>query len=141
MREALWPEADSAGHAREVQQFFAGGLAGTLEVLLAVNQVGVIQGFAELSIRNYAEDCVTDQVAYLEGWYVVPEARRQGVGRTLVVAAEQWAVAQGCSEFGSDTLIDNQVSAEAHRALGFEETAQIRCFKKSLPTPRKGDGR
>jgi aminoglycoside 6'-N-acetyltransferase I len=71
-------------------------------------------------------------VAYLEGWYVVPGLRRQGVGRALVAAAEAWARAQGCTEFGSDAVLDNEPSAAAHRALGFEETAQIRCFKKVL---------
>jgi aminoglycoside 6'-N-acetyltransferase I len=135
MREALWPENGSTWHAGEVQQFFAGKLRMPLEVLLAVDESGVSVGFAELSIRPYAEDCLTDRVAYLEGWYVVPNARRQGVGRALLAAAESWAVAQGCTEFGSDALIDNEMSAAAHRALGFVETVQIRCFRKSLAPP------
>src|SRR4029078_10839422 len=87
--------------------------------------------FAELSIRSHAEDCITDRVAYLEGWYVEPSARRTGVCRALVGAAEEWARRQGCSEFGSCALIDNEVSARAHRALGFAQTAEIRCFRKS----------
>jgi aminoglycoside 6'-N-acetyltransferase I len=82
--------------------------------------------------ENGSEDCLTDRVAYLEGWYVEPEYRRQGVGRALVEASEQWGRAVGCTEFGSDALIENDVSAAAHAALGFEETAQIRCFKKNL---------
>ena len=131
MREALWPDDDQS-HAREIEDFFAGRLHMPLEVLLALNDDGDVVGFAELSIRPYAEDCVTDRVAYLEGWYVVPEARRRGVGRALVEAAERWAAAQGCTEFGSDALIDNETSAMAHRALGFVETVQIRCFRKSL---------
>ena len=49
--------------------------------------------------------------------------------------AERWAFAQGCAEFGSDALIDNETSAAAHRALGFVETAQIRCFRKVLAPP------
>ena len=101
MREALWPDDDQS-HAREIEDFFAGRLHMPLEVLLALNDDGDVVGFAELSIRPYAEDCVTDRVAYLEGWYVVPEARRRGVGRALVEAAERWAAAQGCTEFGSD---------------------------------------
>lgn len=132
MREALWPEGDSASHAREIQQFFTGELRMPLAVLLAVDDAGKPVGFAELSIRSYAEDCVTDNVAYLEGWYVVPEARRRGVGRALVAAAEEWARGQGCTEFASDALLDNAPSAAAHRALGFVETVQIRCFRKVL---------
>ena len=132
MRTALWPEDEASRHAEEIEQFFAGRLAMPLVVLIAHDSAGKALGFAELSIRNYAEECVTDRVAYLEGWYVVPEARRKGVGRALVAAGEQWAVGQGCTEFGSDALIDNASSAAAHRALGFVETVQIRCFRKPL---------
>jgi len=132
LRQALWPEGEAAEHAREIEQYFAGRLRMPLEVLLAHDEASATLGFAELSIRPYAEDCATDRVAYLEGWYVVPDARRRGVGRALVEAAERWARAQGCREFASDAHIDNTVSAAAHRALGFQETIQIRCFRKSL---------
>jgi aminoglycoside 6'-N-acetyltransferase I len=132
MRDALWPGYASTWHADEIQQFFAGKLSMPLAVLIAEDYAGKPLGFAELSIRNYAEDCMTDRVAYLEGWYVVPGARRKGVGRALIAAAEQWARQQGCSEFGSDAELDNEISAAAHRALGFTETVQIRCFKKQL---------
>lgn len=131
MREALWPD-ETGSHAREIQDFLTGRLNMPLDVLLAVDEAGAPLGFVELSIRAYAEDCVTDRVAYLEGWYVVPDARRQGVGGALVKAAEDWGRAQGCTEFASDALLDNDVSAAAHHALGFEETVQIRCFKKNL---------
>ncbi|HMG18985.1 MAG TPA: aminoglycoside 6'-N-acetyltransferase [Gemmatimonadales bacterium] len=130
MRCALWPEGAEAEHRDEIRRFFAGELHEPLQVLLALNHADAAVGFAELSIRRYAEDCVTDRVAYLEGWYVTREARRQGVGRALVRAAEEWAKEQGCTEFASDALLDNVVSAAAHRALGFEETVQIRCFRK-----------
>jgi len=126
MRDALWPDYASTWHADEIAQFFAGKLSMPLAVLIAEDEAGKQLGFAELSIRNYAEDCVTDRVAYLEGWYVVP-------GRALIAAAEQWARQQGCTEFGSDAVIDNEISAAAHRALGFTETVQIRCFRKQLP--------
>ncbi len=131
MRQALWPD-ESESHAREVERYFAGELRMPLEVLLAFAGDGRPIGFAELSIRKYAEDCQTDRVAFLEGWYVTPDARRRGVGRALVTAAESWARAQGCSEFASDALLDNTISAAAHRALGFDETVQLRCFRKAL---------
>jgi aminoglycoside 6'-N-acetyltransferase I len=89
-------------------------------------------GFAEVSRRPYAEGCETSPVGFLEGWYVVPECRRQGIGRALVAAAEAWARALGCREFASDALVENTLSAAAHRALGFEEVVVIRCFRKGL---------
>lgn len=131
MRCALWPEGSEREHRDEINRFFAGQLSDPLHTLLALDGNRPL-GFAELSIRRYAEDCVTDRVAYLEGWYVEPDARRRGIGEALVRAAEDWAKARGCAEFASDALIDNQVSAAAHRALGFEETVQIRCFRKVL---------
>ena len=94
-----------------------------------------VAGFAEVSRRAYAEGCETSPVGFLEGWYVVPERRREGIGRALVAAAEGWAHALGCREFASDALAENSVSAAAHRALGFEEVEVIRCFRKGLAPP------
>jgi aminoglycoside 6'-N-acetyltransferase I len=132
MRRALWPEHGDNDHAPEIQRFLAGELKMPLAVLLAEDDKGDVLGFVELSIRPYAEGCLTDRVAFLEGWYVIPEARRSGVGRALVAAAEEWAHAQGCTEFGSDAEADNTTSADAHRALGFEQVVIIRCFRKDL---------
>ena len=132
MRVALWPEGTAESHGREIERFFAGELHMPLAVLVAIGDDDRLVGFVELSIRTYAEDCVTDRVAYLEGWYVVPEMRRRGIGRALVAASEDWARAQGCAEFASDAVLDNVESAAAHEALGFTETVQIRCFRKDL---------
>jgi aminoglycoside 6'-N-acetyltransferase I len=132
MRAALWPEENPEWHAEEVDRYLAGQLSMPLEVLLALDGERRVLGFVELSIRPYAEGCSSDRVAYLEGWYVDPDARRRGVGRELVKAAERWALSEGCREFGSDALLENEESAGAHLALGFEEVAQIRCFRKEL---------
>ena len=131
MRCALWPEGSEQEHAAEIDAFFARRALLPLAVLLAFEGAEAV-GFAELSIRSVVDACETDHVAYLEGWYVEPAAQRRGLGRALVQAAEDWGRAQGCTEFGSDTQIDNAVSTAAHRALGFEETDQVRCFRKSL---------
>lgn len=131
MRQELWPDTGDS-HAREIKRFFSGVRRDPLEVLLAFDEGGDAIGFAELSIRSHVDGCSTGRVGYLEGWYVSPAFRRRGVGRSLVAAAEEWARSQGCLEFGSDTPIDNATSAAAHQALGFEETARVHCFRKSL---------
>jgi len=131
MRMDLWPDG-AADHPREIAAFFQGTASMPLAVLIARSDTDEAVGFAELSIRNYAESSTTDRIAYLEGWYVEPSARRRGVGRALIAAAEEWARSQKCTEFGSDAELDNAISASAHRAVGFTETAQIRCFLKTL---------
>jgi aminoglycoside 6'-N-acetyltransferase I len=139
LRTALWPDGDAAAHAAEVAQFFAerqpgpcGAIPEAVLVAVDAGHDSSLVGFAEVSRRAYAEGCETSPVGFLEGWYVVPERRRQGVGRALVAAAEAWARGLECLEFASDALVENAGSAAAHRALGFEEVAIIRCFRKSL---------
>jgi aminoglycoside 6'-N-acetyltransferase I len=129
LRHALWPEGSEENHRRELERFFGERRAGAQ--LVAEDGTGVL-GFAEVSIRAYAEGCDSEGVGYLEGWYVVPHARRRGVGRQLVAAAQDWARSMGCVEFASDAVADNHASAAAHCALGFEEVGLIRCFRKVL---------
>jgi aminoglycoside 6'-N-acetyltransferase I len=131
MRGELWPESKDE-HTRQIRQFFDGQLREPLAVLIAEAREGRPVGFAELSIRPYAEGCTTDHVGFLEGWYVVPDARGRGVGRALVSASEDWARSQGCSEFASDAEVDNDASIAAHLALGFVDRGLIRCFSKTL---------
>jgi aminoglycoside 6'-N-acetyltransferase I len=132
MRLALWPEESEATHRAEVELFFGGGTRSEQAALFAEDSTGKVVGFAELSIRPYAEGCRTDRLAYLEGWYVVPEARKRDVGRALVEAGAEWGRRLGCTEFASDALADNEVSAAAHRAIGFTEVVVVRCFRMDL---------
>jgi aminoglycoside 6'-N-acetyltransferase I len=132
MRQALWPDESSGEHQEAIDRFFDGRSHEPLEALLALDERGAIIGFVELSIRNIVDGCSTDRVGYLEGWYVDPHARRRGVGRALIAAAERWALSQGCTEFGSDVLVDNDESLAAHEALGFQETSRVCCLRKDL---------
>ena len=132
LRCALWPDGSEAEHAGDIDRFFARTSRDPAAVLLAEDAAGQVLGFAELSIRPCAEGCRTHRVGYLEGWYVVPEGRRRGVGRALVAAAEEWARARGCTEFASDTQRDNAISVAAHLALGFSDAGLVRCFRKEL---------
>jgi aminoglycoside 6'-N-acetyltransferase I len=133
MRHALWPDGSEAEHRKEIDRYFLGLARGRpAAVLLAEREDGHAVGVAELAIRPYAEGCLSDRVAYLEGWFVVPEARREGVGRSLIAAAEEWRCAQGSTEFASDADPENDVSTAAHLATGFTDAGLVRCFRKDL---------
>lgn len=129
-----------ADHQASIDRFFAGGRREPEQVLLAVSEGDEAVGFIELSIRHIVDGCSTDRVGYVEGWYVVPSWRRKGVGRALIAGGEQWALERGCTEFASDTEIDNLTSRRAHAALGFEATGQVENFRKELRRGVPGPG-
>ena len=90
-------------------------------------------GFAEVSLRSdYVNGTETSPVAFVEGLYVVPHARRNGVAAALVTAACDWGRRAGCREIASDALLENSTSQVVHRALGFEETERVVYFRRKL---------
>jgi aminoglycoside 6'-N-acetyltransferase I len=131
MRTALWPD-DTGSHAADIARYFSPQRSEPLEVLLACSASGAPIGFVELSIRPHAVGCMSDRVAFVEGWYVEPGHRGRGVGAALMRAAEEWGRANQCTELGSDTQIWNEPSIDAHKALGFEEVERLVAFRKSL---------
>lgn len=131
MRGALWPSGAGGEHARDI----AGLLAEPGETLnlQARDDDNEALGFLEASIRHdYVNGCKTSPVAFLEGIFVWPAARGQGVARAMVAEAEKWARQQGLSEFASDAPVQNSASQAMHEALGFEETQRVVFFRKQL---------
>jgi aminoglycoside 6'-N-acetyltransferase I len=93
---------------------------------------GTLGGFITLAMRPWAEGCTSTPCAFIEGWWVAEDLRKQGFGRKLVEAAERWAIAQGSRELGSDANLTNTGSISAHAALGFEEVTRTVFFRKRL---------
>ncbi|MCS6761723.1 MAG: GNAT family N-acetyltransferase [Candidatus Devosia symbiotica] len=89
---------------------------------------GTAVSFAEASIRHdHINGCDTSPVGFVEGIYVAPEHRRNGLARKLVALIEDWARALGCSECASDAVLDN-IAIASHRlhiALCFDETDRV----------------
>jgi ribosomal protein S18 acetylase RimI-like enzyme len=63
---------------------------------------------------------------YLSSVYVVPEARRSGVLRALMAAAENWCRDRGLREMRLHSAPDNALSGAAWESLGFEIVEQLR---------------
>jgi aminoglycoside 6'-N-acetyltransferase I len=98
-----------------------------------VRDAGDAVGFVEGSIRaDYVNGTRSSPVAFLEGLYVAPGFRRQGVARALVDSVAQWARSAGCVELASDSLLDNELGHAAHRSLGLEETERVVYFRRTL---------
>jgi aminoglycoside 6'-N-acetyltransferase I len=133
MRAALWPEYTPEDHRNEMDDYLDEKSGGAF---VAERPDGGLAGFVEATIRPYADACDTSPVGYVEGWYVDPDVRLSGVGRRLVRTAERWARGRGCSEMGSDCLVENEGSLRAHLAIGYEERERLIHFRRWLARPQ-----
>lgn len=94
---------------------------------------GAALGFAEGALRHdHVDGTSTSPVAFLEGIFVLPEARRRGIARQLVETLARWGREMGCREFASNALAENLDSHAFHRAAGFEETERVVFFRREL---------
>jgi aminoglycoside 6'-N-acetyltransferase I len=130
LRQLLWDAIEEEDHKDEMLGIIEH--ADSQYVAVADAGGGKLVGFLEASIRAQAEDCDTDQIGYLEGWYVDESHRMQGIGARLVRSAEEWARRQGCTEMASDAEIGNSVSINAHAKLGYTETSRLVHLRKEL---------
>ena len=124
---ALFPDDTTA--SQSIQSLIDGTTRGALIVAERESGLG---GFLEVGTRPYAEGCETSPVAYIEAWYVDEDIRKQGIGRALFKAAEDWGREQQLNEIASDALIENEISIAAHKALGYQEVERIVCFRRDL---------
>jgi len=135
--EALWPESSAEEHAQELRQILGGKAASVLTmpltIFVAEGSNGRLVGFLEVDLRSHADGCNPSQpVGYIEGWYVTEDHRQGGVGRRLLVKAEEWARGHRCVEMASDAIIDNELSQRVHEALGYEVVDRCVHYRKSL---------
>ena len=131
LRQALWPEAGREEHLLEMASCAADPQRYGQFVAYSASHEAI--GLAEVSLRtDYVNGTQTSPVAFLEGLYVVPQARRKGVAGALVAAVCEWARRAGCQEIASDAVLENSISHVVHRALGFEETERVVFFRRKL---------
>jgi aminoglycoside 6'-N-acetyltransferase I len=129
LRLDLWPDATEAEHLRDMADALTRGHY--VRLARVANRAAV--GLVEASKRvDYVNGTSSSPIAFLEGLYVVPDWRRQGVARTLVDSVVEWALQAGCSELASDSFLDNVAAHAAHRALGFQETERVVYFRRIL---------
>lgn len=114
---ALWPE-------NSPEDMLAERKAGKLPHEFLYLQAGEAVAFLSLSLRSdYVEGTNSSPVGYVEGIYVKPECRGQGVAAELLEFAKAWSRERGCRELASDCEIENTDSRAFHNAVGFSEAS------------------
>jgi len=135
LRRSLWPHCSEQKHELESGQLLKSGGV----VFVAEAEHNDLIGFAEVSLRqDHVDGASICPVPYLEGWFVEASFRRQGVGRALIAAVEQWAILRGYSELASDAELGNTLSIRLHKLLGFSEIERNVTFLKPLKALKPG---
>ncbi|KUY56374.1 MULTISPECIES: aminoglycoside 6'-N-acetyltransferase [unclassified Burkholderia] len=131
LRRLLWQHVSDDEHILETQRLLAD--QHRYATFIAFSSDSAPIGFAEAAVHHdYVNGCKTSPVLFLEGIYVMPNVRRVGIAKALCAAIGQWGSAHDCTEFASDTQVDNVRAQALHCALGFEETERVVFFRKRL---------
>ena len=75
----------------------------------------------------------------MEGIYVKPGHRKNGIAKELVQYAKDWSKNHGCTELASDCELANEASRMFHTQIGFSEANRIICFTMSLEGSKDGN--
>lgn len=125
----LWPDNEIDELEKDIRESFSSNENSTFIYF----DDDVSSGFAQCGLRkDYVEGTESSPVGYLEGIFIKAEYRMTGIARQLLGECENWARAQGCSEFASDCELVNDESLKFHLNVGFEEANRIICFTKKL---------
>ena len=130
MSLALWPHYKKKELEKELRTELK---SDKHDHFLVQNEKGDYLGFINLSLRkDYVEGATSKPVGYVEGIYVKPAHRKQGIAKELIKQAKEWAKKHGCKELGSDTELKNTDSQKVHKNLGFKKTNTIVHFIMKL---------
>ena len=104
--------------------------AGDTEVLAARTQDQTV-GVAVLAYRlNISAGGL---FASIEDLYVCPEARRQGVGKALLGAADECCAARGISYV--EVQVEDDAAEAFYNTLGYEPETGVQVLSRSLALP------
>jgi GNAT superfamily N-acetyltransferase len=115
--------ADVGDRAREL---FATQLRSTMESIFLAERAGAVVGVLRCVESIGSPLLEPARYAYVSSVYVRPEARRGGVLRALLRAAERWARARGLDQMRLHNVAGSVDAEGAWSALGFDVVEQVR---------------
>jgi len=115
--------ADVTKRAREL---FATQLRSTSESIFLAEREGVVAGILRCVEAIGSPLLDPARYAYISSVYVRPEARRRGVLRALLRAADKWSRERGLDQMRLHNVAGSASAEGAWTALGFEIIEQVR---------------
>jgi aminoglycoside 6'-N-acetyltransferase I len=121
LRMKLWSRENKA-HNEKVTDFDSEGESSDCElgwnIFVAEDKEQLI-GFIETSIKKF-DGLVNNHVGYIEGWYIDSNYRNKGLGKLLIIEAENWVKYEGCGSIASPIPVDNEAALELFEKLGYK---------------------
>jgi len=129
-------------HDRLTRLDFHRALTAKSAVLLTAEEGGAVLGYALIRVRG--------RQAHLESLAVDPDARRLGLGRTLLKASEEAVLVRGALHMRLEIREDNPAAYALYRALGYrqhgtwleyyEDESDALRLRKALSLPGTDEG-
>lgn len=129
LRNSLYRGLDDAQHDREMAVIQT---SDDQACFVAVSDDDRLLGFIEVSLRNIVDGCDDGPVGYVEGLFVLPAKRRQGIGKALIARAIDWFREAGCTDMATDSELDDAEAQAYWQRIGFDEIWRIVQFRKPL---------
>lgn len=125
LRQDLWPGPDEE-HLTEMR-----------DILSSDSQIAFLMADPENKAIGLIEGAVylksPQPYGYVEGWFILPEYRRQGLGGQLLGRLEEWILHQGIALSLSDTIPEEYpLSPKAHAKYGYRKFRTMQIFIKEL---------
>ena len=129
MSLALWTDSSLEEEYEDAEEV----LRSKKKTCFLLKDKGAYVGYISLSLRKeYVDGMTSSPLTYIEGIYVDPAYRRQGLGEQLIALGAEWGKEKGCSQYASDTALYNTASISMHKKNGFKEVSRVVCFVKDL---------
>jgi len=111
---------------QRARRLFASQIESTHEVTLLAERRGRAVGILRCVEATGSPLLHPARYAYVSSVYVAPSARRSGVLRALMAAAEAWSRERGLAEMRLHNAADNPVAGATWEAMGFEVVEVLR---------------
>lgn len=112
--------------SRRARDLFAAQLRSASEAIFLAEQDDAVVGILRCVESIGSPLLEPARYAYVSSVYVRPEARRRGVLRALLRAADAWSVARGLDQMRLHNVVGSASAEGAWAALGFEIVEQVR---------------
>lgn len=119
------------------RSFLADRLAAQDSVIFLAFRTATNEGLGFTQLYPAFSSVAVRRIWMLNDLYVVPDARRSGVGRSLMEAARRHAVETGARKLVLATAHDNENAKRLYSSLGYVRETHFVQYKLELPLHRR----